>query len=150
MCWAERIGKEACNQTRPAGATVSSTDPRGAFRWLMSAFRRQLISEEGVDSLNVKELQAACRARGMRALGVTEDRLRDQLKQVRGGLCPSGGRSPGPPLAFSSHRCWRLLGVALIALGWHPLLPGFCAHVSPRSAPFEVLWAVSVEAGASL
>ncbi|KAB0398229.1 hypothetical protein E2I00_008818, partial [Balaenoptera physalus] len=43
----------------------------------------KLIAEEGVDSLNVKELQAACRARGMRALGVTEDRLRDQLKQVR-------------------------------------------------------------------
>ncbi|KAM8802722.1 mitochondrial proton/calcium exchanger protein isoform 2-T2 [Rhynchonycteris naso] len=41
----------------------------------------KLIAEEGVDSLNVKELQAACRARGMRALGVTEDRLRDQLKQ---------------------------------------------------------------------
>jgi LETM1 and EF-hand domain-containing protein 1 len=41
----------------------------------------KLISEEGVDSLNVKELQAACRARGMRALGVTEDRLRGQLKQ---------------------------------------------------------------------
>ncbi|XP_036273047.1 mitochondrial proton/calcium exchanger protein isoform X4 [Pipistrellus kuhlii] len=41
----------------------------------------KLISEEGVDSLNVKELQAACRARGMRALGVTEDRLRNQLKQ---------------------------------------------------------------------
>ncbi|XP_048219950.1 mitochondrial proton/calcium exchanger protein isoform X2 [Perognathus longimembris pacificus] len=41
----------------------------------------KLISEEGVDTLNVKELQAACRARGMRALGVTEDRLRGQLKQ---------------------------------------------------------------------
>ncbi|XP_004847463.2 LETM1 and EF-hand domain-containing protein 1, mitochondrial isoform X2 [Heterocephalus glaber] len=41
----------------------------------------KLIAEEGVDSLNVKELQAACRARGMRALGVTEDRLRSQLKQ---------------------------------------------------------------------
>uniref|UniRef100_A0A2K5J9M3 Mitochondrial proton/calcium exchanger protein n=1 Tax=Colobus angolensis palliatus TaxID=336983 RepID=A0A2K5J9M3_COLAP len=41
----------------------------------------KLIAEEGVDSLNVKELQAACRARGMRALGVTEDRLRGQLKQ---------------------------------------------------------------------
>ncbi|XP_006874166.1 PREDICTED: LETM1 and EF-hand domain-containing protein 1, mitochondrial [Chrysochloris asiatica] len=41
----------------------------------------KLISEEGVDSLNVKELQAACRARGMRALGVTEDRLKGQLKQ---------------------------------------------------------------------
>uniref|UniRef100_A0A8D2DWA9 Mitochondrial proton/calcium exchanger protein n=1 Tax=Sciurus vulgaris TaxID=55149 RepID=A0A8D2DWA9_SCIVU len=41
----------------------------------------KLIAEEGVDSLNVKELQAACRARGMRALGVTEDRLQGQLKQ---------------------------------------------------------------------
>lgn len=41
----------------------------------------KLIAAEGVDSLNVKELQSACRARGMRALGVTEDRLRDQLKQ---------------------------------------------------------------------
>ncbi|XP_010640010.1 mitochondrial proton/calcium exchanger protein isoform X1 [Fukomys damarensis] len=41
----------------------------------------KLIAEEGVDSLNVKELQAACRVRGMRALGVTEDRLRSQLKQ---------------------------------------------------------------------
>ncbi|XP_019334285.1 mitochondrial proton/calcium exchanger protein isoform X2 [Alligator mississippiensis] len=41
----------------------------------------KLIAEEGVDILTVKELQAACRARGMRALGVTEDRLREQLKQ---------------------------------------------------------------------
>ncbi|XP_067278120.1 mitochondrial proton/calcium exchanger protein isoform X4 [Pseudorasbora parva] len=41
----------------------------------------KLISEEGVDSLNVNELQSACRVRGMRALGVTEDRLREQLKQ---------------------------------------------------------------------
>lgn len=35
-----------------------------------------------MDSLNVNELQAACRVRGMRALGVTEERLREQLKQV--------------------------------------------------------------------
>uniref|UniRef100_A0A670ZSL0 Mitochondrial proton/calcium exchanger protein n=1 Tax=Pseudonaja textilis TaxID=8673 RepID=A0A670ZSL0_PSETE len=41
----------------------------------------KLIMEEGTDSLTVKELQAACRARGMRALGVTEERLKDQLKQ---------------------------------------------------------------------
>uniref|UniRef100_A0A4W3H0I2 Mitochondrial proton/calcium exchanger protein n=1 Tax=Callorhinchus milii TaxID=7868 RepID=A0A4W3H0I2_CALMI len=41
----------------------------------------QLIAQEGVDTLNVIELQAACRARGMRALGVTEERLREQLKQ---------------------------------------------------------------------
>uniref|UniRef100_A0A8C4TCH9 Mitochondrial proton/calcium exchanger protein n=1 Tax=Erpetoichthys calabaricus TaxID=27687 RepID=A0A8C4TCH9_ERPCA len=41
----------------------------------------KLIAEEGVDSLNVNEIQAACRVRGMRALGVTEERLREQLKQ---------------------------------------------------------------------
>ncbi|NXL73501.1 LETM1 protein, partial [Leptocoma aspasia] len=41
----------------------------------------KMIAEEGVDTLTVKELQAACRARGMRALGVTEDRLKEQLKQ---------------------------------------------------------------------
>ncbi|XP_039527815.1 mitochondrial proton/calcium exchanger protein isoform X2 [Pimephales promelas] len=41
----------------------------------------KLIADEGVDSLNVKELQSACRVRGMRALGVTEERLREQLKQ---------------------------------------------------------------------
>ncbi|XP_062852123.1 mitochondrial proton/calcium exchanger protein [Trichomycterus rosablanca] len=41
----------------------------------------KLIAEEGVESLNVNELQAACRVRGMRALGVTEERLREQLKQ---------------------------------------------------------------------
>ncbi|XP_002718224.4 mitochondrial proton/calcium exchanger protein [Oryctolagus cuniculus] len=41
----------------------------------------RLIAEEGVESLNIKELQSACRARGMPALGVTEERLRDQLRQ---------------------------------------------------------------------
>lgn len=34
-----------------------------------------------MDSLSVADLQAACRARGMRALGVSEERLRSQLKQ---------------------------------------------------------------------
>lgn len=42
----------------------------------------QLIAEEGVASLNVNEVQAACRVRGMRSLGVTEERLREQLVQV--------------------------------------------------------------------
>lgn len=42
----------------------------------------QLIAEEGVESLNVNEVQAACRVRGMRSLGVTEERLREQLSQV--------------------------------------------------------------------
>lgn len=53
-----------------------------------------------MDSLNVKELQAACRARGMRALGVTEDRLRGQLKQVR-------GQGPEPP-SQTLGRHWSL------------------------------------------
>ncbi|XP_031729036.1 mitochondrial proton/calcium exchanger protein isoform X6 [Anarrhichthys ocellatus] len=41
----------------------------------------KLIAEEGVESLSVNEVQAACRARGMRSLGVTEERLREQLIQ---------------------------------------------------------------------
>ncbi|XP_074465905.1 mitochondrial proton/calcium exchanger protein isoform X4 [Sebastes fasciatus] len=41
----------------------------------------KLIAEEGVESLNVNEVQSACRVRGMRSLGVTEERLREQLAQ---------------------------------------------------------------------
>ncbi|XP_041809715.1 mitochondrial proton/calcium exchanger protein isoform X4 [Chelmon rostratus] len=41
----------------------------------------KLIAEEGVETLNVNEVQAACRVRGMRSLGVTEERLREQLSQ---------------------------------------------------------------------
>ncbi|KAG8321010.1 letm1 and EF-hand domain-containing protein 1, mitochondrial [Homalodisca vitripennis] len=39
------------------------------------------IKKEGVDSLTQSELQQACRARGMRALGMSEERLRAQLTQ---------------------------------------------------------------------
>lgn len=41
----------------------------------------KMIQAEGVSSLTVSELQTACRARGMRAYGVSEDRLRKQLQQ---------------------------------------------------------------------
>ncbi len=41
-----------------------------------------MIQKEGVDSLNVSELQGACQARGMRALGVPAERLKSQLQQV--------------------------------------------------------------------
>ncbi|KAL3111485.1 hypothetical protein niasHT_017712 [Heterodera trifolii] len=42
----------------------------------------QLIEREGgVEVLSAQELQAACRARGMRALGLSEERLRQQLRQ---------------------------------------------------------------------
>ena len=42
----------------------------------------QMIQSEGVDSLTVEELQSACQARGMRAIGMSMDRLRSQLAQV--------------------------------------------------------------------
>ncbi len=40
-----------------------------------------LIHAEGVDSLSDKELQQACRERGMRALGLSVDQLRGRLRQ---------------------------------------------------------------------
>lgn len=40
-----------------------------------------IVKEGGVKALKIKELIEACRARGMRAYGVSEDRLREQLKQ---------------------------------------------------------------------
>lgn len=41
-----------------------------------------MIQKETVESLTEAELQAACQARGMRALGMPVDRLRSQLEQV--------------------------------------------------------------------
>ncbi|XP_006812993.1 mitochondrial proton/calcium exchanger protein-like [Saccoglossus kowalevskii] len=41
----------------------------------------RMIENEGVDNLTVAELQAACQARGMRALGVPIERLKFQLQQ---------------------------------------------------------------------
>ncbi|XP_062602433.1 mitochondrial proton/calcium exchanger protein-like isoform X2 [Saccostrea cucullata] len=41
----------------------------------------KMIQQEGVDSLTIPELQAANRERGMRALGVSEARLKSQLQQ---------------------------------------------------------------------
>ena len=41
----------------------------------------RVIRREGVDSLNVRELQVACKERGMRALGMPENRLRENLEQ---------------------------------------------------------------------
>ncbi|XP_046977717.1 mitochondrial proton/calcium exchanger protein [Vanessa cardui] len=40
----------------------------------------KMIAKEGVDSLNFSELQQACRSRGMRAYGVSEERLRKELR----------------------------------------------------------------------
>ncbi|CAI4231302.1 unnamed protein product [Auanema sp. JU1783] len=47
----------------------------------LKADDREIAFEGGVEALNSLDLQQACRARGMRALGLSEDRLRDQLKQ---------------------------------------------------------------------
>ncbi|XP_065883328.1 mitochondrial proton/calcium exchanger protein-like isoform X2 [Dysidea avara] len=41
----------------------------------------QLIMRDGIDSLTVAELRGASQARGMRALGMSEERLRSQLQQ---------------------------------------------------------------------
>jgi len=41
----------------------------------------KLIEDEGIQNLDVDELQSACRERGMRSLGVSEERLRSQLQQ---------------------------------------------------------------------
>jgi LETM1 and EF-hand domain-containing protein 1, mitochondrial len=41
----------------------------------------RMIQKEGIDSLNLSELQSACRARGMRAYGLSEERLRGQLQE---------------------------------------------------------------------
>lgn len=42
----------------------------------------QMIAAEGVAAMSVSELQAACRIRGMRSLGLTTDQLREQMQQV--------------------------------------------------------------------
>ncbi|CAM2108473.1 LETM1 domain-containing protein LETM2, mitochondrial isoform X2 [Caretta caretta] len=41
----------------------------------------EMIAKEGVNGLSVSELQSACRARGMRSLGLTEEQLKEQLSQ---------------------------------------------------------------------
>ncbi|KAH8252959.1 hypothetical protein KR032_002815 [Drosophila birchii] len=41
----------------------------------------RVIAREGVDTLDLFELQQACKARGMRAYGLTAERLRFQLKE---------------------------------------------------------------------
>ncbi|XP_026842854.1 mitochondrial proton/calcium exchanger protein [Drosophila persimilis] len=41
----------------------------------------RVIVREGVDTLDLIELQQACKARGMRAYGLTEERLRSQLQE---------------------------------------------------------------------
>ncbi|KAK6313306.1 hypothetical protein J4Q44_G00166530 [Coregonus suidteri] len=41
----------------------------------------EVIATEGVPAMSVSELQAVCRSRGMRSLGLTTDQLRQQMQQ---------------------------------------------------------------------
>uniref|UniRef100_A0A1I7U2A1 Mitochondrial proton/calcium exchanger protein n=1 Tax=Caenorhabditis tropicalis TaxID=1561998 RepID=A0A1I7U2A1_9PELO len=45
----------------------------------LKADDKQIAAEGGVDALSSIDLQSACRARGMRAIGVSEERLKEQL-----------------------------------------------------------------------
>lgn len=57
-----------------------------------------MISKEGVSAMTVAELQAACRSRGMRSLGLTTDQLRQQIQQVQHQvehLCKGDGQAVG-------------------------------------------------------
>ncbi|KAK0422598.1 hypothetical protein QR680_007661 [Steinernema hermaphroditum] len=47
----------------------------------LQADDRQIVAEGGIENLTNTELQQAARARGMRAIGVSEERLRAQLQQ---------------------------------------------------------------------
>ncbi|CAO4376065.1 unnamed protein product [Caenorhabditis nigoni] len=47
----------------------------------LKADDKQIAAEGGVDALSSIDLQSACRARGMRAIGVSEERLKEQLVQ---------------------------------------------------------------------
>lgn len=81
------------NLSRPqlqAMCRVLDLQPMGMDGFLRFSLRMKLkrlkmddvmIKQEGVDSLTIPELQAANRERGMRALGVSEARLRSQLQQ---------------------------------------------------------------------
>jgi LETM1 and EF-hand domain-containing protein 1 len=54
---------------------------RGTIRARLTQLRRDdlQIDVEGIDSLSVPELQAACQSRGIRTLGVSPSRLREEL-----------------------------------------------------------------------
>jgi hypothetical protein len=53
------------------------------------AWRGQVIAREGVDSLSVPELQAACSQRGIPMLDVGTARLRADLRQWIGAHPPT-------------------------------------------------------------
>jgi LETM1 and EF-hand domain-containing protein 1 len=66
---------------------TSSIGPDYYLRFILDLKIRNLVADdkliesEGMECLNVEELQAACRERGMRAYGMSIERLRSQLQQ---------------------------------------------------------------------
>lgn len=68
-------------------STFSNIPPNHILRFQLRMKIRNLeaddkmIIKEGVTSLDTKELQSACRERGMRAIGLSEERLKSQLEQ---------------------------------------------------------------------
>ncbi|KAJ6652964.1 hypothetical protein lerEdw1_010274 [Lerista edwardsae] len=61
----------------------------------------EMIAKEGVNGLSVSELQSASRTRGMRSLGLTEEQLKEQLRQASSrhpGQVPAGLQRQWPPL----------------------------------------------------
>ena len=68
-------------------STLGNIPPNHILRFQLRMRIRNLeaddkvILKEGLDTLTVEELQQACRDRGMRAIGVSESRLRKQLEQ---------------------------------------------------------------------
>jgi len=71
------------SMSRYMGLNAFGTDNflRGAVRSRLVDLRRddQLIDQEGINSLSVTELQAACQSRGIRTSGVSPARLREEL-----------------------------------------------------------------------
>lgn len=68
-------------------STLGNIPPNHILRFQLRMKMRSLeaddrmIIKEGIDKLNEKELQSACRDRGMRAMGLSIDKLRHQLQQ---------------------------------------------------------------------
>jgi LETM1 and EF-hand domain-containing protein 1 len=68
-------------------STLGNIPPNHILRFQLRMRIRNLeaddkvIVKEGLDTLTIDELQQACRDRGMRAIGVSETRLRKQLEQ---------------------------------------------------------------------
>ncbi|CAF0840856.1 unnamed protein product [Brachionus calyciflorus] len=68
-------------------STLANIPPNHILRFQLRLKIRNLeaddrmILKEGVDALTIDELQQCCRDRGMRAIGLSETRLRNQLNQ---------------------------------------------------------------------